>query len=230
MRGGKTPVRRAAPRRPSRKSRSRRKSPRSAASRDKRRRSRAWPSPDGKRAPLGESDNSVRLWDVEGGKEIRRSDGHPALVASVPSRWMNALSPALRQKRAAVGRGQRRRDRRFEGHVGRVTSVAFSAHGERALSGSWDRTLRLWDVESGKELQVLKRHTAEVRTAAFLPDGQHALSGGWYDTIRLWDLKEATEIRQFKGDMGVVTSVAVSSDGLHALSRDGEDRVPRRGI
>ena len=184
-------------------------------------------SPDGKRALSGGSDNSVRLWDVEGGKEIRRLDGHTALVYSVAFSpdGKRALSGSYDKSVRLWGVDSGAEIRRFEGHGGPVTSVAFSPDGKCVLSGSWDRTLRLWDVESGKELQVLKGHTAEVWTAAFLPDGQHALSGGWDHTIRLWDLKEATEIRQFKGDMGVVTSVAVSSDGLHALSRDGEDSV-----
>jgi WD40 repeat protein len=77
-----------------------------------------------------------------------------------------------------------------------VVSVVFSPDGRRALSGSQDRTVRLWDVESGHELQRFEGHTGTVHGVAFSPDGRRALSGGGYTspgakmdgTVRLWQL------------------------------------------
>ena len=61
--------------------------------------------------------------------------------------------------------------------------------GKRALSGSDDRTLRLWDLKSGRELRRLEGHSLAVTAVAVLPDGRRALSGSHDGTLRLWDLE-----------------------------------------
>jgi WD40 repeat protein len=66
-------------------------------------------------------------------------------------------------------------------HTGHVMSVTFSPDGTRALSGSNDKTLKLWDVATGKLLRNFEGHTFGVLTVAFSPDGTRALSGGLLD-------------------------------------------------
>ena len=65
----------------------------------------------------------------------------------------------------------------FEGHTDCVMSVCFSPDGRYALSGSNDKTLRLWEVASGKELRRFEGHTTDVNSVCFSPDGRYALSG-----------------------------------------------------
>jgi WD40 repeat protein len=60
----------------------------------------------------------------------------------------------------------------FEGHGGFVNAVAFAADWRTALSGSWDTTTALWDLESGRELRVFEGHAQSVNDVAFLPDGR----------------------------------------------------------
>src|SRR3954469_20348380 len=76
----------------------------------------------------------------------------------------------------------------LEGHSDRVLAVAFSSDGKRALSGSQDRTVRLWNVGSGKELCRLEGHTMLVRSVCLSADGSLALSGSYDGTVRLWDV------------------------------------------
>jgi WD40 repeat protein len=63
------------------------------------------------------------------------------------------------------------------GHNSSVYSVAFSPDGNYALSGSWDKTLKLWEVNSGAEIRSFAGHTDDVNSVAFSPDGRYAQYG-----------------------------------------------------
>ena len=65
---------------------------------------------------------------------------------------------------------------RFDGHKDVIQSVAFAADGHRALSGSADKTIRLWDVAAGKELQRLEGHEDGIRSVALESTGIYWIS------------------------------------------------------
>ena len=74
------------------------------------------------------------------------------------------------------------------GHTDTVRSVSVSADGQRALSGSEDMTVRVWDVESGRCLRVLEGHTGHVRSVVWGADGRFAFSASANGVMRVWDL------------------------------------------
>jgi WD40 repeat protein len=109
--------------------------------------------------------------------------------------------------------------RSLDGHTGLVHSVAISPDGCRALSGSTDKTLRLWDLATGKCLHTLKaRDFMWMPSVRISPDGRWGLSGSWDERLRLWDLAEGKCVRVFEGHSGDVHSVAISPDGRGGLS------------
>jgi hypothetical protein len=74
--------------------------------------------------------------------------------------------------------------------------VAFSPDGRRLVSGSWDKTLRLWDAATGKPIgPPLQGHTNSVTSVAFSPDGRRLVSGSDDNTLRLWDATPASHLR-----------------------------------
>jgi WD40 repeat protein/serine/threonine protein kinase len=114
----------------------------------------------------------------------------------------------------------------LKGHIGTVWAVTFSTDGCYALSGSSDKTIRLWDVETGQEVRRFEGHTGWVFAVAFSPDGRYALSGSSDHTVRLWEVATGREVRRFERHTGDVHSVAFSPDGRYALS-GGKDRIVR---
>ena len=97
--------------------------------------------------------------------------------------------------------------------------------GERAVSCSFDGTIRLWDLESGKQIEEIKGRQ-EMPALALSPDGRRLVTAGFDQTVRLWDLEAGRELQCFFWHAGRVLSVALSPDGRYALS-GGDDRTMR---
>jgi WD40 repeat protein len=106
----------------------------------------------------------------------------------------------------------------YSGHTSEVTSVAFSPDGLTALSGSQDKTLKLWDVATGRNLRTFYGHAGGVCSVAYTPDSRMALSGSGDCTLKLWDIVTGKEVRTFIGSKGPVYCVAISPDGKTAIS------------
>jgi WD40 repeat protein len=192
-------------------------------------------SPDGRTALVAVYDHAVRLLDMATGKELRRFEGHRALVhgVSYSSDGRLALSAGgtwdsnaeqdntVRLWDVATGKELRR----FEGHTGVVPTAVFSPDDRFVLSASFDGTVRLWDAQTARELRRFTGHTDRVESAAFAPDGRRALSGSWDHSLRLWDIRTGRELRRFEGHTGVVASVVFSADGRRALSAGNDGTV-----
>jgi WD40 repeat protein len=82
-----------------------------------------------------------------------------------------------------------------------VNSVAFSSDGRRIVSGSLDRSVRVWDVSMGEELNLLKGHTGLVRSVAFSSNGRRIVSGSDNSSVQVWDMG-CHYIREKAGDSG----------------------------
>jgi WD40 repeat protein/serine/threonine protein kinase len=187
-------------------------------------------SPDGHRA-LGALGSQAILWDVDTGKVVRRFQlhGNKAVfaVAFCPD-GRHALSGGADNLLHLfdVETGALVRD--FEGHSSPVMHLAVSADGHRALSaaertepmnGKEVCTIRVWDVDTGKELRHFDGHAKQVHSISLAADGRRALS--WSDDhLWLWDTDSAREIRhlaEMNGQATTVTSALLCPDGRQAL-------------
>ncbi len=103
------------------------------------------------------------------------------------------------------------------GHTSSISAVGLTADGKKAVSGSWDSSLRLWDLESGLCLKIFEGHRGNVESVAVTPEGSRAVSrGGFGDwSLRLWDLENGGCLRVIKDES---ECLSISADGKLAFS------------
>ena len=94
------------------------------------------------------------------------------------------------------------------------------------LSGSSDRTLKLWDTETGNLLRTFNGHSDRIWTVGFSPDGVHVLSGSFDRTAKLWDANTGQLLHTFDGNSGwVIRSVAFSPSGAQLATADSNGEI-----
>ena len=101
----------------------------------------------------------------------------------------------------------------LSGHTSWVTSAAFSPNGEKIVTAShlYDETARIWDTNSGKELQRLEEEGSVIDSATFSPDGRKVATIS--NVLRIWDADSGRELQTLRGDWGNSRSVDFSLDG-----------------
>lgn len=104
-------------------------------------------------------------------------------------------------------------------NFGRAFSVAFAPDGKTLAVGSWDGSVRLWEVGSGKELHVFQDQTSPVRAVAFSPDGKILACGNEGVGIVLRATATGKELQRLKGHRGSITGLEFSPDGKLLASK-----------
>jgi WD40 repeat protein len=117
-------------------------------------------------------------------------------------------------------------DKTLSGHSDTVWSVAVRPNSQNILSGSSDRTIKLWDISSGKLLQTFSRHSGSVWSVAVSPNGQRFASGSGDNTADVWDLATGKFLCTLAGHSGTVWSTAFSADST-TLATGSDDRTIR---
>ena len=106
----------------------------------------------------------------------------------------------------------------FRGHEHWVNSVCFSTDGAKIVSGSGDKTVRIWDSITGKLLLCLEGHDDSVENVGFNPDSSRIVSGSKDKTIKLWDSITGELLMTLSGHDDAVRCVGFSPDSSRIVS------------
>jgi hypothetical protein len=108
--------------------------------------------------------------------------------------------------------------------IGKRAGLRRTAEGRRAVSASNDKTLKVWDLETGHAVATLEGHSGVVRGCAVTADGRRAVSASSDGTLKVWDLETGHAVATLEGHSDIVWSCAVTADGRRAVSAS-EDKT-----
>lgn len=204
---------------------------------------------DGRFAVFGLADHTLRVCDLErNDHDLSLLEGHPAPVTHVVALADGRLVISCSEDASIKLWDVVRHPKPFvhKGHPEIVTAIAFTVDSARVVSVSqyptrtFEADLKVWDPDSGKELQTLTGHLWSVDAIAMRPDGRRVIlsaGGPWTRTegeryrdendVIVWDLDAGAEFRRLAGHIGIVARVATTPNGWRAVSAslDGTARV-----
>lgn len=201
-------------------------------------------SPNGKWIASGSADRTIKVWDVSTGACLATCVGHTDWVRSIAfapqsieadSAVLASASSDHTIKIWTITQPYPDMDRltflevrciqTYQGHSRDVYTVAFAADGSTLASGSGDKTVRVWNLDTGQCCKTLHGQTNQVLSVTFSPDGQSLAAVSLDQTIRLWDWRSGQCLRCLEGHTDWAFPVAFSPKGQVLVSGSGDQAV-----
>jgi WD40 repeat protein/serine/threonine protein kinase len=187
----------------------------------------AW-SPDGKRIASGSSDQTVQVWNASDGGNVFTYREH-SNTASTGTDILVSQSSSLEvlgnpRYRLIGSYSHPRMPLDLASNPGTLRA-AWSPDGKRIASGSWDRTVQVWNASDGGNVFTYTGHSGTVWSVAWSQDGKRIASGSWDRTVQVWNASDGGNVFTYTGHSNDVLEVAWSPDGKRIASSSHDKTV-----
>jgi WD40 repeat protein len=175
-------------------------------------------SPDGKRVASASKDQTIKLWDLDRGQELRTITGFTEEAAQLlfsADGSLLAANSASTIKVWEVASG--REELTLNGHAARVNHVAFSPDGRRLASASDDGSVKLWTLAGPKQLLTFAGHTQPIVDLAFSRDGRRLASAAADKSVRIWEPGTGRQIAAIEGSKTAIKQVVFDPNDSNRL-------------
>ena len=185
-------------------------------------------SPDGSRIVTASRRRDGEGLGREDGAEVLTLKGHTGtgrLGVVQPGRVADRHRELRTGRRRSGTRRRVPRSSRSRGTRDASHSASFSPDGSRIVTGSEDRTAKVWDATTGAEVLTLKGHTGRVNSASFSPDGSRIVTASRDGTAKVWDATTGAEVRHPQGaHRHASRSASFSPDGSRVVTASSGPR------
>jgi WD40 repeat protein len=192
-------------------------------------------SPDSRTIAAGARSDQIKLWDAKTGNELRTFRGHSSTVFALAFNPNGLLASASADRTIRIWNPKTGAQlQALSGHENYVVSLAFSADGKRLVSGSYDNTVRVWELYGYGQYRLRRKltgHYDSVYSVAISPDGSKAASASRDGTVRVWDI-ETGRAQTLTADifMNGMWSVAFSPDDRFIIAGSTNGQILRYEI
>ena len=172
-------------------------------------------------------ERSIQLWDPHTGRLIKTVDLKKGIFSTAysPDNVTFACETSGGNVWLLDANTGEHNETPLAGHTEGISSLDFNRDGSILASGSYDRTIRLWNVDTGDLRETLEGHTDGVQHMAFSPTGLILASASDDGTIRLWDIKTGDVINILEGHAERIRHVAFSPTGLILVGTEGDGTI-----
>ncbi len=183
---------------------------------------------DGKQLVSGLENGGISLWNLAPTQTVAFTGTTGAAVAGIvvsPSRKLAAVAGVANGKPVVFVRNLDNGQlvHTLAGHTAAVTAIAFSADNARLVTGSVDKTVRVWNPANAQQPEQIKFEgsTGNITAVAFSPDSNQVLSGTADNKLRLWNVADGMSLQEFEGHTGAIVAVGfVAANQPFSVSAD----------
>ncbi len=187
----------------------------------------------------GSEDRTIIMWEVSSGKQLRTINNGSAVhtIIQNPSDPRQLIVAGAEPKIKVFSLQTSQVAKTFDGHTDIVNAIDINRGGSLMISGSNDKTARIWDLKTGKEVRKLAVDCWKVTAVAFTDDGNYAVTGCNDGSIKIWEVATGKLMVSVEGKGSYVRDLAFSKNTYLLLAanmlREGTDfglRVWQSGL